>query len=73
MFATLMLLLYLLMISMLSFTSATKIYARQMMKAIKCMNVAEAMPIFHDYDVIAIDEGQFFTDVMLIRFSGLKM
>lgn len=47
------------------FIFAAKLISRQMMKAIKCMNVSEAMPISQNYDVIAIDEGQFFSDVNL--------
>jgi hypothetical protein len=63
---TLMPLLYQLMISKRPFIFATELIYRQMMKAIKCMNVSEAMPISQNYDVIAIDEGQFFSDVNLL-------
>lgn len=32
-------------------------------KAVKCSTIAEADKIYSSYDVIAIDEGQFFPDV----------
>jgi len=37
---------------------------KQMMKAMKVNIIEEAVPYFKDYDVIAIDEGQFFSDVV---------
>lgn len=40
---------------------------KQMMKALKCMTIEEALPHYKDYDVIAIDEGQFFVDVRLLN------
>jgi hypothetical protein len=34
-----------------------------MLKAAKFNVLEDAVPIYKDYDVIAIDEGQFFSDV----------
>ena len=34
-----------------------------MMKALKCKKIEDVLPVYRDYDVIAIDEGQFFSDV----------
>jgi len=34
-----------------------------MMQALKCKKIEDALPVYKDYDVIAIDEGQFFPDV----------
>lgn len=35
----------------------------------KCMNISEVKSEFHKYDVIAIDEGQFFPDVYTIAMT----
>ena len=35
------------------------------MKAIKSETIKAVLPMFKEYDVIAIDEGQFFTDVSI--------
>ena len=32
-------------------------------KAMKVSSLEEILPYYHDYDVIAIDEGQFFPDI----------
>ena len=35
-----------------------------MCKAIKCLKLEDIKDIYKDYDAIAIDEGQFFTDIL---------
>lgn len=36
------------------------------MNAVKCEKIGEIANLVKDYDVVAIDEGQFFTDVMIL-------
>jgi Thymidine kinase. len=36
-----------------------------MLKAVKCNTLEEVVSIYKEYDVIAIDEGQFFSDVTI--------
>jgi len=36
----------------------------QMLRAMKCHTLEELLPIYKDYDVVAIDEGQFFSDIV---------
>lgn len=41
-------------------------------KAVKCCRISEIGKLWEGYDVVAIDEGQFFPDVIFRSFSLLK-
>jgi hypothetical protein len=40
--------------------------SRQMMEAIPCVELEEIKELYQKYDVIGVDEGQFFPDVTLL-------
>lgn len=41
-----------------------RLYFRQTMKALKTTNLSEVKDRAIDYDVVAIDEGQFYNDIV---------
>ncbi len=47
------------------------LFFRQMMNAIGARTMGDIGDLYRDYDVIAVDEGQFFPDVSSKSFSLL--